>query len=54
MSQLSEDHFHEKDYPISLKHSENLAPKRPLVVLVAILAEEYIQIAKQNPDIFSK
>ncbi len=48
-----EDHLHE-DCPISLNYSENPAAKRLLDVLVAILAEEYIQAAKANPEIFSK
>lgn len=33
MTQLVQDHFHEKDHPISLKHP---AAKRPLAVLVPI------------------
>ena len=54
MAPLAKDHFLEQDCQISLNHSENPAAKRLLDVLVAILAEEYIQIAKENPEIFSK
>ncbi len=54
MGPQAEDHFYEADCPISLNHSENPAVKRLLDVLVSILAEEYIQKAKENPDIFSK
>ncbi len=54
MAQLAEEHFLEEDCPTSLNHSENPAAKRLLDVLVAILAEEYIQTAKENPEIFSK
>ena len=53
MAPLAKNHIQE-DFPISLNHSENPAAKRLLDVLVAILAEEYIQIAKENPEIFSK
>lgn len=38
----------------SLDYRENPAAKRLLDVIVSILAEEYIQVAKENPDIFSK
>ena len=54
MARLAEDHSHEEDHPISLNHSENPSVKRLLDALVSILAEEYIQTAKQNPEIFSK
>lgn len=54
MLPLAEDHFQEKGCPISLNYLENPAAKRLLDVLVAILADEYIQIAKENPEIFSK
>ena len=54
MAPLAEEHFHEEDRQISLNHSENPAAKRLLDVLVTILAEEYIQKAKENPEIFSK
>jgi len=39
--------------PTSLSWSDNPAVQRLLDVVVSIIAEEYIQIAKQNPDIFS-
>jgi hypothetical protein len=38
---------------VSLKHFENAAAKKLLDVLVSILAEEYTQKAKENPEIFS-
>ncbi len=39
--------------PISLNWSDNPSVKKLLDVVVSIIAEEYIQIAKQNPDLFS-
>lgn len=39
---------------VSLRHFENAAAKRLLDVLVSILADEYIQKAKENPEIFSE
>jgi hypothetical protein len=39
---------------ISLSWKENPASKKLLDTLVAILAEEYIQKAKENPEIFQK
>ena len=39
---------------VSLNISENPSAKRLLDVLVLILAEEYIQTAKENPEIFAK
>ena len=44
----------EEEVTISLNYSENSAAKKLLDALVSILAEEYIQTAKANPDIFSK
>ncbi len=38
---------------ISLNWIDNLSVQKLLDVVVAIIAEEYIQIAKQNPDSFS-
>jgi hypothetical protein len=38
----------------SLQHFENAAAKRLLDVIVHILVEEYIQKAKENPEIFSE
>ena len=38
---------------ISLTWSENPAAKRLLDVIASILAEEYIQTARQNPEIFT-
>ena len=37
---------------ISLNFSDNAAAKRLLDVIVSILAEDYIQTAKENPEIF--
>lgn len=39
---------------ISLNWKENPAAKEMLDVLVTIISNEYIQTAKQNPDIFLK
>ena len=38
---------------ISLNWTDNRSVQELLDVVVSIMAEEYIQIAKQNPDIFS-
>lgn len=50
MALPAKDHFHKEDCPISLDYSENPAVKR----LLDVLAAEYTQIAKENPEIFSK
>ncbi len=39
--------------PTSLNWSDSPSVQRLLDVVVSIIAEEYIQIAKQNPDLFS-
>ena len=39
--------------PTSLDWIDNPSVQKLLDVVVSIIAEEYIQIAKQNPDIFS-
>ena len=39
--------------PISLNWSNSPPAQKLLDVVVSIIAEEYIQIAKQNPDLFS-
>lgn len=39
--------------PTSFTWVDNASVQRLLDVVVSIIAEEYIQIAKQNPDIFS-
>ncbi len=39
--------------PISLNWSDSPSVQKLLDVVVSIMAEEYIQIAKQNPDLFS-
>ena len=44
----------EEDFQISLNWKENPSAKKLLDAIVSILAEEYIETAKQNPDIFTK
>ncbi len=44
----------EEGFFMSLNHSENASAKKLLDVVVSILAEEYVQTARENPDIFSK
>ena len=39
---------------ISLNWTDNSSVRELLDVVVSILTEEYIQIAKQNPDVFSE
>ena len=39
---------------ITYSWKENPAAKKLLDVLVSLLKEEYIQTAKENPEIFSK
>ena len=39
--------------PISFVWVDNASVQKLLDVVVSIIAEEYIQIAKQNPDLFS-
>jgi len=39
--------------PTSLVWADNPSVQKLLDVVVSIIAEEYIQIAKQNPDLFS-
>ncbi len=39
--------------PISLNWSDSPSVRKLLDVVASIIAEEYIQIAKQNPDLFS-
>ena len=40
--------------PSSLNWKENPAAKKLLDALVLTIAEEYVEKAKQNPEIFSK
>ena len=54
MAVLTIAHFRGNGYPISFTHSENRETKRLLDVLFLLLAEEYIQTAKENPEIFLK
>ena len=44
----------EEGFLVSLSHSENPNAKKLLDVVISILAEEYVQTAQENPDIFSK
>ncbi len=39
--------------PISLNWGDSPSVQKLLDVVASIIAEEYIQIAKQNPDLFS-
>ena len=39
--------------PISLNWVDSPSVQKLLDVVASIIAEEYIQIAKQNPDVFS-
>ncbi len=39
-------------HPASLSWIDNPSVQRLLDVVVSIMADEYIQIAKQNPEIF--
>jgi len=39
--------------PISLNWSDNPSVQKLLDVVISIIADEYIQITKQNPEIFS-
>ena len=43
----------ENTHPASLSWIDNPSVKKLLDAVVSIMAEEYIQIAKQNPDIFA-
>ena len=38
---------------VSLNYSQNAASKKLLDAIVSILVEEYIQKAKENPEIFT-
>lgn len=40
-------------HPISLNWSDSPSVQKLLDVVVSIIADEYIEIAKQNPDLFS-
>lgn len=54
MAPLTQAGLPEADCPESLNWKENPRAKKLLDVLVSILKEEYIQTAKENPEIFSK
>lgn len=51
--EIIQEPFEEAFY-VSLNVSENPASKRLLDVIVSILSQEYIQTAKENPEIFKK
>lgn len=44
----------EIDNIISFNWVDNPAVQNLLDIMISIIAEEYIEIARQNPDIFSK
>lgn len=44
----------EDNFQISLDWKTNPSSKKLLDAIVAILTEEYIETAKQNPDIFKE
>jgi hypothetical protein len=46
-------HMFIADISASLSYSENAAAKKLLDAIVSILAEEYIQKAKENPEVFT-
>jgi hypothetical protein len=56
MANLAENipDLQEEGFQISLNWKENPSAKKLLNAIVSILAEEYIETAKQNPDIFTK
>ena len=55
MSALAvEESIKPKIHKVSLDWRDNPSVQKLLDVIVSIIAEEYIQIAKQNKDVFSK
>lgn len=48
-----EQHLREESSRVSLNYSENPAALPLLDVIVCILVQEYVQKAKENPEIFS-
>ena len=50
----AETHLPKEEDFIGLSWKENPAAKRLLDTLVSILTEEYIQTAKEHPEIFSE
>ena len=44
----------EEDFQTNLDWKTNPSAKKLLDAIVSILAEEYIETAKQNPDIFTE
>lgn len=57
MANLAEnipDPIEEKSFQTSLDWKTNPSAKKLLDAIVSILAEEYIETAKHNPDIFTQ
>lgn len=56
MANLAEDlpNPQDNDFQVDLNWKSNPAAKSLLDTIVSILAEEYIETAKQNPNIFTK
>ena len=48
----AEKNIEKTTQPISFVWVDNTSVQRLLDVVVSIIAEEYIEIAKQNPEIF--
>ena len=44
----------DNDFQISLNWKENPSSKKLLDAIVSVLAEEYTETAKQNPNIFKE
>lgn len=51
---LAEKNTEETNKTISLRWIDNPEVQELLDVVISIIAEEYIEIAKQNPNIFTK
>ena len=48
-----EKNIKRKTHPVSFNWMDNPSVQKLLDVVVSIIAEEYIQIAKHNPNVFS-
>lgn len=44
----------EIERPLSLNWTDSPAVQKLLDAIISIMAEEYVEIAKQNPNIFTK
>jgi hypothetical protein len=49
---LKVNNIPEEERSVSLNCTENQEAKKPLDIIVFILADEYIEIAKENPGFF--